>query len=249
MVRVNEFIAPMTIKYFKNIGKFSALTEEEQRNYLEYYIKTKDEMYLKPVIECNLKLVVYEAKKYINMGVAFDDLINSGNIGLITGLKKIKLEFNNKISTYIGWWIRQAIAKELADNSRLVKLPYNRHCEYIKLKKDVDEKEISDKDRVELFEGKSVCNLEDEFSVNDNSMIEHEKAFEDNQIISMAIDTLEADERLVLTRLYGFNGNNIENTISEIAAILSLSEDKIKRIKKIALKKMKKSYISIANNY
>ncbi|MBM3894409.1 RNA polymerase sigma factor RpoD [Candidatus Dependentiae bacterium] len=80
--------------------------------------KTKDEL-----AEANFRLVVNLAKKYINRGLHFLDLIQEGNIGLLKAVEKFEFERGFKFSTYATWWIRQAINRAIADQSRTIRVP------------------------------------------------------------------------------------------------------------------------------
>jgi RNA polymerase primary sigma factor len=143
-VRVDDTIG----LYLKEIGKVPLLTAEEEielakrmeagksakEKLMENGLDVKERVALKAIVEdgwaarehlvrANSRLVISVAKKYIGRGVPFLDLIQEGNIGLIRAANKFDYTMGNKFSTYATWWIRQAVTRAIADQSRTIRIP------------------------------------------------------------------------------------------------------------------------------
>ncbi len=108
--------------YLKEIGKVPLLSPEEEIE-LAKRMERGDEEAKRRLIEANLRLVVSIAKKYVGRGMLFLDLIQEGNLGLIRAVEKFDWRKGFKFSTYATWWIRQAVARALADKARTIRMP------------------------------------------------------------------------------------------------------------------------------
>lgn len=108
--------------YLKEIGKIPLLTFAEEIE-LAKKIELGDILSKQKLIESNLRLVVSIAKKYTGHSLSFLDLVQEGNVGLIRAVEKYDYRRGFRFSTYASWWIRQAVTRALADQSRVIRVP------------------------------------------------------------------------------------------------------------------------------
>src|ERR1041385_3965668 len=108
--------------FLKDIGKVELLTAAEEVE-LAKRIERGDHRAKQEMVEANLRLVVSIAKRYRNQGLPFLDLIQEGTIGLVRAAEKFDWRKGYKFSTYATWWIRQAVARALADKARTIRMP------------------------------------------------------------------------------------------------------------------------------
>jgi RNA polymerase primary sigma factor len=108
--------------FLKDIGKVDLLTAAQEVE-LAKRIERGDHGAKQEMVEANLRLVVSIAKRYRNQGLPFLDLIQEGTIGLVRAAEKFDWRKGYKFSTYATWWIRQAVARALADKARTIRMP------------------------------------------------------------------------------------------------------------------------------
>lgn len=108
--------------YLRDIGEIPLLTREEEIA-LAKKIRKGDAEARRHMIRANLRLVVSIAKKYVNIGLPFLDLIEEGNIGLMKAVEKYDVRTGCKLSTYASWWIKQAIMRALANQGKTIRIP------------------------------------------------------------------------------------------------------------------------------
>ena len=108
--------------YLRNIGRVRLLTKDDEVR-LAKRIEANDMAAKNALVEANLRLVVSIAKRYTGRGLTLLDLIQEGNLGLIRAVEKFDWRRGFKFSTYATWWIRQAITRALADQSRTIRIP------------------------------------------------------------------------------------------------------------------------------
>src|ERR687892_4398 len=108
--------------FLREIGRHPLLTAADEVE-LSKAIEQGDMAAKRRMIECNLRLVVSIAKNYRNQGLPFLDLIQEGMFGLIRAVEKFEWQRGLKFSTYATWWIRQAVARAIADKARTIRVP------------------------------------------------------------------------------------------------------------------------------
>ncbi len=121
-VQVREVSTDALQLFLKDIGKVELLTAAEEVE-LAKRIERGDHRAKQDMVEANLRLVVSIAKRYRNQGLPFLDLIQEGTIGLVRAAEKFDHRKGFKFSTYATWWIRQAVARALADKGRTIRMP------------------------------------------------------------------------------------------------------------------------------
>jgi len=112
-------------QYLRDVSRHELLTAQQEIE-LGRLARTGDEDAIQSLVRANLRFVISVAKKYQNRGVALVDLIQEGNVGLVTAARKFDVDQGVKFISYAVWWIRQAILAALANQGRAVRVPLNR---------------------------------------------------------------------------------------------------------------------------
>ncbi len=171
------------------------------------------------LIEHNLRLVVYLAKKYDNTMYDLEDLVSIGTIGLIKGVKTYKLDKNIKLATY---------ASRCIDNEILMFLRKNKRRKV----------EVSFEDSINFDGDGNELHLEDVLGTDGNIVEKEYEDVVDKELLKTVIDKLPSRDREILTLRYGLN-NTKEYTQKEVADMLGISQSYISRIEKKAIKRLK----------
>ena len=178
------------------------------------------------LIEHNLRLVVYIAKKFDNTGVGVEDLISIGTIGLIKAINTFKSDKNIKLATYASRCIENEILMHLRRNSR------------IKTEVSIDEPLNVDWDGNELLLS-DILGTEEDLVYKD---IEDEV---DLNLLEQAMDILSDRERTIIEHRYGIGHDDEEMTQKEVADLLGISQSYISRLEKKIIRRLRKEMIRL----
>lgn len=201
------------------------LSPDEEALMLER-LKDDDMQVRKTLIEHNLRLVVYIAKKFDNTGVGVEDLISIGTIGLIKAINTFKTDKNIKLATYASRCIENEILMHLRRSSRT------------RVEVSIDEPLNVDWDGNELL-------LSDILGTDDDMVYKDIEDEIDKNLLEQAMDILTDRERTIIELRFGIGHDDEEMTQKEVADLLGISQSYISRLEKKIIKRLKREMVRL----
>ena len=252
--------------YLQEISKWKGLPTSEEIA-LSARIQKGDRKALTKLVQANLRFVINVAKAYQYQGVPLAELISVGNRGLITAAKRFDGAKNFKFISYAVWWIRQAILQEIAEQSRLVRVPVNKAGELFQVNKAYDrlrqrnshepsheevamEMGINTKHlNTLLFLMRPPVSLDSERSEDSDQTIMDCLVSEDDSAryaeedslrerITDLLSCLNEREQKVVQMYFGFYGG-VGSTLEEIASTLGITRERVRQIRNKAVERLK----------
>jgi RNA polymerase primary sigma factor len=254
-------------KYFNEIDKIDLISTQEEVM-LARRIRQGDQAALERLTKTNLRFVVSVAKQYQNQGLTLGDLINEGNMGLIIAAKRYDETKGFKFISYAVWWIRQSIITAIAEDARIVRLPYNQLTMLSKLYKAVAKLEQvygrkpSNEELAEFMEisvekilelqGKSGTNvsIDEPFNEDDDytllDVLQNSEPRADHNVvhdsvmkeIQDSLKVLSKRDRELLTMFFGL-GSFSPLSLEEIGKRFNVTKEHVGRLKEKALHKLR----------
>lgn len=253
-------------KYFESISKYPIYSSEDQIK-LAKEAKNGDIKSREKLIKSNLRFVVTCAKKYIGQGVPLLDLIQSGNKGLIEALSLYDPDRGYHFISFAVWYIRREILKAIYNTGRTIRYPITYISKITKVKKAYDNfikthnreptneelikiANITQKQYDSVVMNKSYCQsidtplTDDGTTTIEDTLSEEVAPFSDSftkDTISKVLKCLNSREYKVITEFYGLD-NQYERSIKEIAKEMNLGDERVRQIRKGAIKKLERRY-------
>ncbi len=257
-----------TRMYLNEIGFSPLLSAEEEVHFSRLALKG-DEAARKRMIESNLRLVVKIARYYMNRGLAFLDLIEEGNLGLIHSVEKFDPELGYRFSTYATWWIRQTIERALMNQTRTIRLPvhvvkqinsYQKTARRLAQSMDHEPspEEVAAKLDLPLKDVQNILGLSEQLSMLDTSNLDKDKLLQEviaderqsdpstllqteevHICLTEWLSQLNEKQRQVVEQRFGLNGDDAA-TLEEVGARIGVTRERVRQIQVEALKKLRK---------
>jgi len=255
--------------YLKDVRPIPLLTVEEEVE-LANRVRAGDKKARDKMIRSNLRLVISIAKRYVNLGVPFGDLIEEGNIGLMRSVEKFDPDKGFRFSTYAAWWIKQGISRSIIDQGKMIRVPVYMNEEILKYKKATEalthslnrkphESEIAKKMKVPVEKVRDWENSIAKISSLDAPIGEQgdgqvKDIIEDQNIVSPD-DLLEGffnkERAMGVLQMLNEREQKIldmrfgltdgkENTLAEISSVLGISRERVRQIEASTIKKIRK---------
>lgn len=202
------------------------LSNDEELEMIALLGTDKDDEAKAMLIERNLRLVVYIARKFENTGINVEDLISIGSIGLIKAINTFRADKNIKLATYATRCIENEILMYLRRNTKT------------KTEVSIDEPLNIDWEGNELLLSDILGTDVDVISKNLEDEI-------DRQILKKAIDKLDKREKIIIELRYGIFSDGIEKTQKEVADMLGISQSYISRLEKRIISRLKKEFVKM----
>jgi len=255
-------------QYLREVSRHELISPEEEIE-LGYKALAGDEDAVQKLARANLRFVISIAKKYQNRGVALIDLIQEGNVGLITAARKFDPDQGVKFISYAVWWIRQAILAALANQGRAVRVPLNRASDLARifrererlkqeLGRDPSTEEVAYAAKLtpEIVESLSTLNsseirLDAPIGETDDSQLverfivaeasEPEEAVEERMLNENVTRALDtlSERDAKVIRLYYGLDGNREHTLEEIGNMLGVTRERVRQLRDRALKRLR----------
>ena len=255
-------------QYLRDVSRHELISPEREKE-LGALAQKGDEDAIRKLARANLRFVISVAKKYQNRGVSLTDLIQEGNVGLVTAARKFDPEQGVKFISYAVWWIRQAILASLANQGRAVRVPLNRASDLARifrekerlkqeLKREPSPEELSEATELtpELVESLQTLNAA-EIRLDapigdseDSQLVERfisEEAAEPEMDVESRLLTEAVGEALEtleardakVLRLYFGLEGEREHTLEEIGNMLGVTRERIRQLRDRALRRLR----------
>jgi RNA polymerase primary sigma factor len=255
-------------QYLKEVSRHKLLNAQEEIE-LGRRARTGDEDAVQHLVRSNLRFVISVAKKYQNRGVTLIDLIQEGNVGLVTAARKFDPEQGVKFISYAVWWIRQAILSALANQGRTVRVPLNRASDLARifrererlkqeLRREPSTEELAEAAKLtpEIVESLQTLNaaeirLDAPIGDSDDSQLVERFITEEAHEPELAVEErmlAEQIERALDTltprdarvlRLYFGLEGGHEHTLEEIGNMLGVTRERVRQLRDRALKRLR----------